>query len=50
MGFTPQQLWAMELWEFNAAVKGYKKAHGIKDPVRAPTVAEFERAVATSRI
>lgn len=50
MGFTPQQLWQMELWEFGAAIKGYKAAHGIKDPVPPPTIAEFEYAVTHSRI
>lgn len=28
MGFTPQQVGAMSLWQFTAAVDGYARAHG----------------------
>ena len=30
MGFTPQQVNEMGLWEFVAASSGYAKAHGVK--------------------
>lgn len=31
MGFTPQQVRAMSLWQFHAAVNGYIAAHTPKD-------------------
>lgn len=31
MGFTPQQVGAMSLWQFHAAVNGYVAAHTPKD-------------------
>lgn len=30
MGFTPQQVNGMGLWEFQCAVTGYAEAHGAK--------------------
>jgi len=31
LGFTPQQLQRMTLWEFTACIAGYAKAHSVAD-------------------
>ena len=31
MGFTPQQVGEMSMWQFMAAADGYAKAHGSED-------------------
>lgn len=31
MGFTPQQVDAMSMWQFMAAIEGYAKANGAED-------------------
>jgi len=31
MGFTPQQVGDMSMWQFMAAADGYAKAHGAED-------------------
>jgi hypothetical protein len=33
MGFTPAEIDAMSLWEFNACATGYSEAHGGKKQV-----------------
>lgn len=41
MGFTPQQVDAMSLWQFTACADGYAAAHGTKESVQPPTDEEF---------
>lgn len=45
MGFTPAQVNAMSLWEFEACVDGYAAAHGGKNQ-RPITDAEYDKLVA----
>lgn len=46
MGFTPQQIREMSLWDLSQAWSGFKRASGVKDAPRFPTDDEFERAIA----
>lgn len=46
MGFTPQQVREMSLWDLSQAWAGFKRANGVKDSPRFPSDEEFERAVA----
>lgn len=41
MGFTPQQVGEMSLWQFAAVVDGVNRANGGNKP-SAPSVDEFE--------
>ena len=50
MGYTVEEVNRMTLWEFACASRGWATAHGIKEKVLPPTDAEFEFAVANSRI
>lgn len=43
IGFTPQQVDAMTLWEFEACVDGYALAHGAKKPIMSE--AEYDKLV-----
>ena len=43
MGFTPQQVERMSLWQFSAAIAGYAKAQGGEEKTEAPTDEEFMR-------
>ena len=46
MGFTPQQVRVMSLWDLNAAWAGYRSANGIASAPTFPSDDDFERAVA----
>jgi hypothetical protein len=37
MGFTPDQVWAMSLWEFMAAWSGWRRANGSAPETQAPS-------------
>ena len=41
MGFTPQQVDAMSVWQFNAVVAGYVKANSVDDDKK---LSEAEKA------
>lgn len=41
MGFTPQQVDAMSLWQFTACADGYTATHGDGAKPQPPTDAEF---------
>jgi hypothetical protein len=43
MGFSPQQVGAMSLWQFLAARAGYILANSTEDAPRDLTPAEFDR-------
>lgn len=43
MGFTPQEVEAMSLWQYNAALAGYAKGQGAEDKPEAPSDEEFMR-------
>lgn len=45
MGFTPQQVDEMSLWQFACAVGGYAEAHGAEPAVTYPSDAEFAEAL-----
>lgn len=49
MGFTPQDVKKMSIWEFLFATDGWKKANGAgeSDAVEAPSEDEFYAMVAT---
>lgn len=46
MGFTPQQVRLMSLWDLGQAWAGWKRANGAKDVPKGVSDAEFERTVA----
>lgn len=41
MGFTPQQVGEMSLWQFTAASVGYAKGNGAEEKPSAPSDEEF---------
>ena len=43
MGFTPQQVRAMSLWDLAQSVTGWKRANGVKDAPKAPSDDLFEK-------
>ena len=43
MGFTPQEVERMSLWQYSAAIAGYAKAQGGEEKTEAPTDEEFMR-------
>ena len=45
MGFTPQQVQRMSLWEFACCVGGYVEAHGGEPELSFPTDDEFAEAL-----
>jgi hypothetical protein len=45
MGFAPQQVDAMSLWQFAACVEGWNRANGGEDEVEPPTAEEYEDLV-----
>lgn len=47
MGFTPEQVGRMSLFQFAACVDGFNRANGGEDGPQAPTDEEFRAAVAT---
>ena len=40
MGFTPQQVDAMSMWEFGACSTGYAEAHGMSDKPKGEGMTE----------
>lgn len=48
MSFTPMQTDQMSVWEFNAALDGWKMANGHSEPTY-PTEDEFDQAVRNAR-
>lgn len=46
MGFTPNQIREMSLWDLSQSWAGFKRANGIVDKPKAPTEAEFDAAIA----
>jgi len=40
MGFSPREIDAMSLWEFNAAMDGFAKTNGAKQDADAPSYQE----------
>lgn len=44
VGYTPQDVRAMSLWQFQAAMTGYAKANGADDKGDAPSDDEFFKA------
>ena len=42
MGFTPQQVGKMTLWQFNCCVEGYLKANSPEEKPEAPSDQEFD--------
>jgi len=40
----------MTLWEFDCCVRGWMKAHGVKEKLKPPTDNQFYTAVANARI
>lgn len=45
MGFTPQQVGDMSIWQFAACVDGYNAAHGSDENVEPPTAAQYHDMV-----
>jgi hypothetical protein len=45
MGFAPQQVDAMTLWQFASCIDGWNDAHG-EDVVEAPSDDEYEDIIA----
>jgi hypothetical protein len=45
MGFTPEAVDRMSLWEFNACVAGHNKARGGEEQVAAPTPEEHDAMI-----
>jgi hypothetical protein len=45
MGFTPQQVDAMSLWQFGACIDGWNRSQGGDEDVDPPTAEEFEDMV-----
>lgn len=44
MGFTPQEVERMSLWQYSAALSGYARSQpGASDKTEAPTDEEFLR-------
>ena len=41
LGFTPQQVGAMTLWQMQACIDGYKAANGTEPEAKPPTADEF---------
>ena len=41
IGFTPAEVDAMTLWEFNACCEGYRRAHSPEEPPAPPTPEEY---------
>lgn len=50
MGYSIDDVNRMTIWEYSCTQQGWANAHGIKEKVLPPTDAEFEFAVANSRI
>ena len=46
MGFTPQQVGAMTLWQMTACIDGYKRANGGEPEAKPPSADEFFEQVA----
>lgn len=46
MGFSPQQIGKMSLFQFAACVDGFNKANSTEETVDPPTDEEFEAAMA----
>lgn len=44
MGFNPDELYAMSVWEYSACIKGWNKAHGGDKP-EPPTEDEFDKVL-----
>jgi len=49
MGFAPEQVDRMSLWEFAACLEGYRKANTSDDEPLAPPTAEEFRAMIEAR-
>ena len=45
MGFAPDQVDRMSLWQFVACVDGWKTANGVEDKPAAPSADEFHDMV-----
>jgi hypothetical protein len=41
MGFAPEQVDRMSLWQFMACLDAWKAAHGVEDKPEAPTAEEY---------
>lgn len=41
MGFTPQEVDQMSLWQFSACVDGFNKANGAEEMPEPPTADEY---------
>jgi hypothetical protein len=46
MGFTPQEVDAMSLYQFNAALAGFAHFHGGETPPEAPSDDDIDRMTA----
>jgi hypothetical protein len=46
MGFSPEQVGRMSLFQYAACVDGFNKANGGDDTPQAPTDEEFKAAIA----
>lgn len=42
MGFAPNAVRGMSLWDLSQAYLGWKRANGVKDAPKAPSDDEFE--------
>lgn len=47
MGFTPDQVGAMSLWQFTTCAQGYAQSQAVEAEPEAPSDAEFEKFVET---
>ena len=45
MGFAPQQVDSMSLYEFTACVSGYAKAHGAKPSAKDMSQSDYDALV-----
>lgn len=46
MGFTPQDVRQMSLWDLGQSWAGFKRANRVEEKSRAPSEDEFDAAVA----
>lgn len=49
IGFTPEQVDRMSLWEFTACVEGYRAAHAPSDELPPPPTKEQFEAMKEAR-
>lgn len=49
MGFPPEVIDRMSLWEYAAAIAGHRRFHGVEDEVAPPTYEEHFAMIQAAR-